>query len=137
MTDTSINPNSNEHAPSTPNRQLHYPDDPQHIWLLIAELIRRKYFIRRPSKYHIKHRDVNFFWTTGVITTDDGVRHPKKGQFAFVELIEKLYPKTPQRIESNAAFLKPSPLIISINLDDNASNEANSEMKSGESDLPW
>jgi hypothetical protein len=120
-----------------PNRQLHYPDDPQYIWLLISELIRRKCFIRRPSKYHIKHGDVNFFWTTGVITTDDGVRYPEKGQFAFVELIERLYPKTPPHSQANAAFLKPSPLIVSIDLDDEDSKEHRNKPKPDDNEVPW
>lgn len=120
-----------------PNRQLHYPDDPQYIWLLIAELIRRKYFIRRPSKYQIKHRDVNFYFTTGAITTDDGVRHPGKGQFAFVELIEKMYPKAPQRTEGNAAFFQQPPLIVSISLDDEASKEDDNNAKPDDDEVPW
>jgi hypothetical protein len=40
------------------NKPLFYPDDDPVVYELIRELIERKRFVRRVSKYHIKHRDV-------------------------------------------------------------------------------
>lgn len=138
MIDTFDNSPEDNTPPRIPQHKLHYPDDPQYLWLLLTALIGRKYYMRRPQKYHIKHRDVNFFWTTGVITTDDGVRHPEKGQFAFVALLEKLYPKTAPRSYPDSPFAKLSPPILDINLDDEAAPDVGGgEPEADDDDLPW
>jgi hypothetical protein len=138
MTGTFNNSTKDKSSPQIPQQKLHYPDDPQYLWLLLTALIGRKYYIRRPSKYHIKHRDVNFFWTTGVITTDDGIRHPEKGQFALVALLEKLYPKNTPPSYPDSPFAKVLTPILDINLDDEAAPDVGEgEPKADDDDLPW
>ena len=47
-------------------KPLYFKDDPAFIRELIRELIRRKRYVNRESKYHLKHRKVNYFPSTGV-----------------------------------------------------------------------
>jgi hypothetical protein len=75
------------------DKPLIYPDDDPYTWELIKELIERKRFVRRESKYHLKHRKVNYFPSTEVITIDGRGRHPETGPDAFLALLDQLYPR--------------------------------------------
>lgn len=86
------------------NKPLFYPDDNPLICELIKELIERKRFVRRESKHHIKHRKLNYFPSTEVVTIDGTGRHPETGPDAFLELVEEMYPRRRQG--------KPDPLSI-------------------------
>jgi len=46
--------------------------------------------IRRCSAWHIKFRQVNFWPHTGVVTLDDGYRHPHKGLEVFQQIVRTL-----------------------------------------------
>jgi hypothetical protein len=74
-------------------KPLYYHDDDDFVRELIYELVRRKRYVRRESKHHIKVRDVNFWPSTGTITIDGESRHPENGSEAFLELLDKRYPK--------------------------------------------
>jgi len=74
-------------------KPLFYPDDDPLTHEVIKELIDRKRFVSRPSKFHIKHRAINYFPSTEVITIDGRGRHPKAGPDAFLALVEQEYPK--------------------------------------------
>jgi hypothetical protein len=75
------------------NKPLFYPDDDPLIRELIKLLIKRKRFVRREAKHHIKHGNVNYFHTTGVITIDGQGRHSETGAEAFLKLVEARYEK--------------------------------------------
>lgn len=77
----------------TPERILFYPDDPREFCEFISDLIKLKYFIRRTSKHQIKHREVNYYRSTGTITIDGIGRQPEKGPKAFLKLLEQMYPR--------------------------------------------
>ena len=121
---------------------LFYPNDPPELYLLISKLIDRKYYVRRPSKNHIKHRAINYYPSTGTITIDGRGRRTEKGADAFLALVENEYPKRArQNYRKRASPAKSSPPspVLEINLDDDdcfypatldtASNGANG--------LPW
>lgn len=103
-------------------KTLYYRDDDDFIRELIWELIRRKRYVRRESKHHIKVREVNFWPSTGTITIDGEGRHPEKGEQAFLALLEKRYPKPPREggDDRQAISLETSSLapIFDLNLDD-------------------
>lgn len=80
------------------SNQLFYKDDEDFIRELIWELIRRRRYVKRPSKHHLKHRGVNYFYTTGVITIDGQGRHYETGAEAFLKLLDARYPKGPRRL---------------------------------------
>lgn len=103
------------------NKPLFYPDDDGYIREFIKELIERRRYVQRVSKYHLKHRDVNYFYTTGVITIDGKGRHPETGEDAFLELLDQLYPRRgrkPDPLSLRDEELQPSSLILNISLDD-------------------
>lgn len=72
---------------------LFYPDDDPDLYLLVSKLIDRKYYVRRPSKHHVKHRALNYYPSTGTITIDGGGRCAEKGSDAFLALVEREYSK--------------------------------------------
>ncbi|QQO18606.1 hypothetical protein JJB98_01080 [Bradyrhizobium diazoefficiens] len=80
---------------SSGKKPLYYRDDEDFIRELIWELIRRKRYVRRESKYHIKVRKVNFWPSTGTITVDGQGRHHETGTEAFLKLLDARYPKGP------------------------------------------
>jgi CheY-like chemotaxis protein len=104
------------------DKPLIYPDDDPYTWELIKELIERKRFVRRESKYHLKHRKVNYFPSTEVITIDGRGRHPETGPDAFLELLDQLYPRRlPAKLDPLSLRdeePQPSSLILDISLDD-------------------
>jgi hypothetical protein len=114
---------SNRNSPRS--KILFYPDDPPEFYLLIMQLIKDKYYVTRASKHQIKHREVNYYPSSGVITIDGEGRHPEKGPQALLKLLEKRYPRrrskgddtqaTPQEPSPSSP---PSSLILDIDLDD-------------------
>ncbi len=103
---------------------LFYPDDRPEFYLLIMKLIEGKYYVQRPSKHQIKHREVNYYPSSGVITIDGGGRHPEKGPQALLTLLEKRYPKRRGKDDGTQATSPepppsspPSSLILDIDLD--------------------
>jgi hypothetical protein len=120
---------------------LYYRDDEAWVHELIQELIDRRLFVRRPSKYQLKHRAVNYYPSTDVITIDGQGRHSETGAQAFLDLLEKMYPKRqrsgrlPPRDEE-----PPQPLIVvNLELDDDKSHgiPANDNLNCSEDTLPW
>ncbi|WP_407167920.1 hypothetical protein [Bradyrhizobium sp. ORS 111] len=84
-------------------KPLYYRDDQDFVRELIWELIKRKRYVRRESKYHIKVRDVNFWPSTGTISIDGEGRHPAKGAQALLALLDERYPKRRGRNEDAEA----------------------------------
>lgn len=124
------------------NKPLFYPNDDPLTCELIKELIERKRYVRRPSKYHLKHREVNYYPSTKVITIDGRGRHPETGPDAFLELLDGEYPRRHgEESEAHAASeeLRPSGLILDINLDreDDATARDHNRKNDGEGDVPW
>lgn len=125
-----------------PRGPLFYPDDTLATYELIRELINLKYFVWRPSKYHIKHRDVNFWPSTGTITIDNVGRHPENGKEAFFSLLQQMYPKD-RRASPEAQIIQdnlPPPVHVQeINLDDEVSaSPPNGQERSNEiHETPW
>ena len=125
-----------------PRGPLFYPDDTLATYELIRELINLKYFVWRPSKYHIKHRDVNFWPSTGTITTDNVGRHPENGKEAFFALLQRMYPKG-NRARPEAPIIQdnlPPPVnVLEINLDDEISGSLPSgqERSDENHETPW
>jgi hypothetical protein len=117
-------PNENDsNRYSNRTKILFYPDDRPEFYLLIQKMIKDKYYVMRPSKHQIKHREVNYYPSSGIITIDGGGRHPEKGPQAFLALLEKRYPKrrgnddgTPTSPEPPLSS-PPSSLILDIDLD--------------------
>jgi hypothetical protein len=111
------------------DKPLYYPDDEAHVRELINEAIRRKRFIKRESKHHLKHRKVNYFPSTEVITIDgQSKRHDKTGPNAFLELLDEMYPrqwpKSPPLSSSPTRPDSPPPSSLptnEVNLKDNDS----------------
>ena len=106
---------------SNGNKPLYYRDDEDFIRELIWELIRRKRYVRRESKHHIKVRQVNYWPSTGTITIDGEGRHPEKGEQALLTLLDKRYPKRLSKGDDiRAISLEPSHSapIFNLNLDD-------------------
>lgn len=102
-------------------KPLFYPDDNPLIYELIKELIDRKRFVSRPSKFHIKHRAINYYPTTGKITIDERGGHPEAGPDAFLALVEQEYPKRSLRdvgADVRDAENHPEGLVLCITLDD-------------------
>jgi hypothetical protein len=89
--------NKNSKFDQSGENPLYYSDDADFVRELIRELIRRKRYVNRPSKHHLKHRGVNYFYTTGVITIDGQGRHYETGEEAFLKLLDARYPKGPRR----------------------------------------
>ena len=87
--------NKNAKFHSSGENPLYYSDDADFVRELIRELIRRKRHVNRPSKHHLKHRGVNYFYTTGVITIDGQGRYCETGAEAFLKLLDLRYPKKP------------------------------------------
>lgn len=121
---------------------LFYPDDAPELYLLISKLIDRKYYVRRPSKHHIKHRALNFYPSTGTITIDGRGRHSEKGPDAFLALVEKEYPKHHRTRGSRRArpARSPAPVpVFEINLDDDECSASRhfAGTQDRSSDLPW
>lgn len=136
------NSSGNGPKPDSDNRILYHRNDGPEFYEPIRELLALKYYVRRPSKHHIKHREVNFWPTTGTITIDVIGRHPEKGQQAFVALIKKMYPK--RRLQDPAAQPateepQPSPLTLEIDLDhsDETSDCGHDPAQDGKGDPPW
>lgn len=121
---------------------LFYPDDPPELYLIVSKLIERKYYVKRPSKHHVKHRAVNYYPSTGTITIDGKGRHAEKGADAFLALVESEYPKHPQRGDRNwasrAKATSPMP-VIEINLDDDDSSYPTTVVAAcnDANELPW
>jgi len=132
----------NGSKPNSGNGMLYYRDDGPEFYEPIGELLALKYYVRRPSKHHIKHREVNFWPTTGTITIDAIGRHPEKGQQAFVALVKTMYPK--RRLQDAGAQAvtdepRPSPLVLEIDLDhsDETSDRGHDPEQDGKDDPPW
>jgi hypothetical protein len=129
-------------ATDRPRGPLFYPDDTLATYELIRELIDLKFFVWRPSKYHIKHGDVNFWPSTGTITIDNVGRHPEKGKQAFIALLQRMYPKGRRaRPEApiNRDDLRPPVTVLEINLDGEISGSlSRGQERSDESNAtPW
>lgn len=128
-------------ATDRPRGPLFYPDDTLRTYELIRELINMKFFVWRPSKYHIKHGDVNFWPSTGTITVDNVGRHPEKGKEALIALLQQMYPKG-RRARPEAPIdhdVPPPPVVLEINLDDEVSGNLSSgqERSDENSKTPW
>lgn len=129
-------------AADRPRDPLFFPDDNRETYEVIRELIDLKYFVRRPSKYHIKHGDVNFWPSTGTITIDNVGRHPEKGKEAFIALLQQMYPRG-RRARPGAPVIQdnlPPPVtVVEINLDDAISGSApeGHERSDGSNATPW
>jgi hypothetical protein len=124
-----------------PNREakqgpLYYPDDTPALRKLIKELTDLKYFVRRPSKYQIKHKEINFWPSTGTIAIDGVGRHPEKGRQAFLAFLKQTYPKHPGDLDAGDGFLQP-PLVIKIDLDDEEEKPGDDHSHNQDGDLPW
>lgn len=121
---------------------LFYPDDAPELYLLVSKLIDRKYYVRRPSKHHIKHRALNYYPSTGTITIDGRGRSTDKGPDAFLALAEKEYPKHQRQGSGRRTRPKktwaPTP-VFEINLDDDVSAVRHSVdgLQNNATDLPW
>ncbi len=100
--------NQNSKFDNGAKKPLYYRDDEDFIRELIWELIRRKRYVRRESKYHIKVREVNFWPSTGTISIDGEGRHPEKGPQALLALLDKRYPKRRARDEDAEASTSES-----------------------------
>lgn len=125
-----------------PSGPLFYPDDTPRTYELIRELIDMKLFVRRPSKYHIKHGDVNFWPSTGTITIDNVGRHPEKGKEAFIALLQRMYPKGRRaRPETTIHHddLRPPVTVLEFNLDDEitGSQSGGQERSDENNETPW
>lgn len=120
---------------------LFYPDDPPEFYMLISDLIERKYYVKRASKHQVKHRAVNYYPSTGTITIDSVGRHPEKGPEALLSLLEQMYPRRRRGVPGTPASSvspPPSPLIVEIDLDhedDLAGSDP--DRKQGDAGLPW
>lgn len=95
---------------------LFHKDDEAWIWELIKELIARKYFVTRPSKNQLKHRKVNYYPSTDLITVDGEGRHSTSGPQAFLDLLEQMYPKRNRPQSPPQADDTPTP-VKEINLE--------------------
>jgi len=121
---------------------LFYPDDASELYLLVSKLIDRKYYVRRPSKHHIKHRALNYYPSTGTITIDGRGRFPDKGSDAFLALVEREYPKHQRQGGGRRTRPKksrpPSP-VFELNLDDDVSavGRGLDGAQNNANDLPW
>lgn len=121
---------------------LFYPNDPPELYLLISNLIDRKYYVRRPSKHHIKHRALNYYPSTGTITIDGRGRRTEKGADALFALVESEYPKHHRLGSSRRARPAKSPPpapVFEINLDDDecSANQLLEGTQNSSNDLPW
>lgn len=131
-------------APATdrPRGPLYYPDDTPRTYELIRELIDLKFFVWRPSKYHIKHGDVNFWPSTGTITIDNVGRHSERGKEAFIALLQRMYPRG-RRARAEAPIIQdnrpPAITVLEINLDDEISGSlSGGHQRSDENnETPW
>jgi hypothetical protein len=56
----------------------------------IRELTKRGYKVARPSPHHVKIGPVNYFPSTGTITSDPCYRHPEKGFDSLVRILEEV-----------------------------------------------
>jgi hypothetical protein len=115
--------NENSKFDNRGKKPLHHRDDEGFIRELIWEIIRRKHYVRRESKHHIKVREVNYWPSTGTITIDGEGRHPEKGEQALLALLQNRYPKHRDTSkEAQATSLEfsspPAAPIFNINLDD-------------------
>ena len=72
-----------------PKKPLYYDDDPLVTRAAIKALLSRRYHLRRPSRFHLKIDDVNYFPTKGTITLDPFMLHSETGLNALIELLEK------------------------------------------------
>jgi hypothetical protein len=63
---------------------------------LIKQLENRGHWVQQCSPYHLKIGPVNYFWTTGRITTDPDLKHPGKGFEALLALLDKRTAKKKQ-----------------------------------------
>ncbi len=106
----------------TRTRILFYPDDPPEFYLLIMRLIKDKYYVTRASKHQIKHCEVNYYPSSGVITIDGVGRHPEKGSQALLALLAKKYPKRRGQDDAEQASTldatSPPAPVFSVDLDD-------------------
>ncbi|SDT21612.1 hypothetical protein [Bradyrhizobium canariense] len=117
---TKISDNTRSKFDRCGDKPLFYPDDDGYVRELISELIERRRYVRRESKFHLKHREVNYFYTTRVITIDGKGRHPETGEDAFLELLEQLYPRRgrkPDPLSQRDQDAPPSSLVLDISLD--------------------
>lgn len=87
-------------------RPLFLKGDGDRITKQIRLLLSRKYEVRRPSPFQIKVGPVNFFPTTGKVTTDPYTKHTQNGFDYFLEVIENQIPRrsTMQEIDVNLRF---------------------------------
>lgn len=122
------------------DKPLFYPDDDGYVRELIKELIERRRYVRRESKYHLKHRDVNYFYTTRVITIDGKGRHPETGEDAFLELLDQLYPqrwRKPDPLSLRDEEPPPPSLILNVSFDDDDDfDSCDAHKQESEDDLP-
>jgi hypothetical protein len=61
------------------NKDLFRPTDPPRWRHEIGELLKRGYRVRRPSPHQVKIGPINYYPSTGTITTDPGNRRLGKG----------------------------------------------------------
>ena len=68
---------------------LYLPRDPGKLRKEIRELVKLGYRVQRCTAYHLKIGPVNYFWSTGKITTDPCERHNEKGFQALLDVLER------------------------------------------------
>lgn len=120
---------------------LFYPDDSPEFYVLITNLIQRKYYVKRTSKHQVKHRAVNYYPSTGTITIDGIGRHPGKGEEALLALLEQMYPmrRGAPVAPASSAPPRPAPLILEIDLDheDGPVGRDHDRKQDDDAGLPW
>ena len=111
---------------ASPSKQLFLQNDDEAIVALIEHLIRLKYFISRPSRWHLKIGPVNYWTSTGTITVDGVGRAEQSGIEGLLKLLSLSYPPSVThsfKRQSRPTQLIPPPL-FEINLDDESAPQA-------------
>ena len=111
--------------PRTNGNSLFYPGDSPVISDIIHETIKRKFFVKRPSRSQLKAGAINFYPSTGKITIDGEPSPTQKGAEAFWALLEQRYGKSAPQSRKAPPALAPAmpPVSAAASADD--------------SDLPW
>lgn len=70
------------------------PEDTPELRRQLESLAALGFSVRRPSPWHVKVGPVNFFPTTGRVTTDPNIKHEQRGFDYFLKIIDKLRRQT-------------------------------------------
>ena len=81
---------SNHNRGSALMANIFGPGDPPELRRQLEDLVERGFSVRRPSPWHVKVGPVNFFPTTGRVTTDPNIKHEQRGFDYFLKVINKL-----------------------------------------------